>query len=192
MRGHKGEVLTIVAVTVAATLILSAALPSINLFGKIFGGGSTAVKAPAEEAWKEQEQRTIPRTVGVTETGEKVIAFEQVKTFRSGASKMPAKLTYGERIGEFFAGLTTWGIIILLVLFFAFGITPAAVVTWIKNRKLKATEADLEKRTQALRNTVAALREVPDDVWPKIKQLLEAKHDRQDKVIIDEIKKDLH
>lgn len=191
-RGQRGEALTIALVAIIGTLVVASAIPSINVFGKIFGGGSSSVKAPAEEAWKEQEQRTIPRTVGVTETGEKVIAFEQVRTFRSGASKHPPKLSYGERIGEFFAGLTTFGVILCLALFLLFGITPAMIVNWLKSRRLQRVEEDRRRKDQALTNTVAALRGVDPETWVKIAPLLAARQDKQDKEQIDLIKAKLH
>ena len=195
---QKGEALTIIAVTAAATLLVVSLIPNLDIFGKIFGGGSTP-KAPTEEIWKEQTEEVIPRTGIVAATGEQVIAFEKRKTFRSGASKSPTKLSYGERIGEFFAGLTTFGLIVFIGLFLLFGITPAMVVNWFKNRKIKREEAmlaavmeDKAKKEQALKNTVAALRDLPDEVWPKVRQLLEAKHDKQDRIVIDDIKKELH
>ena len=188
----KGEVLTIALIAVIGTLVFAAAIPSLNIFGKVFGGGSSSVKAPSEEAWKEQEQRTIPRTVGVTETGEKVIAFEQVKTFRSGASRIPAKMTFGERIGEFFAGLTTWALLALAGLFLAFGITPAMVVRWAKNRSLERETADKEKYQQTLTRTVSAIRAMPEEAYKTLAPILKDKHDLADKKVIDQIKGELH
>ena len=194
MRRERGEVLTIVAITVAATLLLSASIPSINIFGKVFGGGSS-MKAPQEEAWKEQTKITEPVTIGVTATGEKVVAFRERQEFRSGASKSAAKLTYGERIGGFFAGLTIWGIIAVIFCFFVLGITPSMIIMRLKGRAQKAFEnekTEKEKLKQALTNTVAALQGVDDDTWKlKLKPLLEGSQDKQDRDIIKDIKKEL-
>jgi hypothetical protein len=191
MRGQKGEALTIALVAIIGTLLVTSAIPSLNIVGKVFGGGGS-VKAPAEEAWKDQTQITEPVVVGVTPAGDKVIAFKQTREFRSGASKSSAKMTYGERVGAFLAGMTNLGIIGLVIGFLFFGLTPGMVVNWIKNRRIKRIEADKAKKEQALTNTVAALRDVPPDLWAQLKPLLAAKQDRQDKVVIDEVKAKLH
>lgn len=188
---QKGEALTIALISIVATLVVAAAIPSLNIFGKVFGGGHT-VTAPAEEAWKEQTKTTEPVTIGVTPTGEKVVAFRERKTFRSGASKAPAKLTYGERIGQFFAGLTTWAILGLLGLFLAFGITPAMVIRWAKNRALERENKEKQRYEQTLTRTVAAIREMPEEAYKTLSPILKDKHDLVDKKTVDEIKAKLH
>ena len=190
---QKGEVLTIIAVTAAATLLVVSLIPNLDIFGKIFGGGSTP-KAPTEEIWKEQTEEVIPRTGIVVSTGENLIAFEKRKTFRSGASKSPTKLTYGERIGQFFSGLTIWGIAALAFAFFVLGITPAMILARLKSRAQKAFEnekADKEKLKQALTNTVTAVQGIPEDIWKQVKPLFEASHDKQDRDLIKDLTKDL-
>ena len=194
MRAERGEALTVALVAIIGTLVVAAALPSLNVFGKLFGGGSS-VKAPVEEAWKEQTRETIPVKVGVTPEGKDVIAFKSRDTFRSGASKSAAKLTYGERIGEFFASLTIWGLVAIAFAVLVLGITPGMIFAWLKRKWKIAAEnerAEKERVTNALTSTVAALRETPKDAWDKIVPLLNEKHDEEDRVVIDEIKAKLH
>lgn len=195
MRRMRGEALTVALVAIIGTLVVAAALPPLNVFGKLFGGGGSSVKAPVEEAWKEQTRETIPVKVGVTPEGKDVIAFKSRDTFRSGASKSAAKLTYGERIGEFFASLTIWGLVAIAFAVFVLGITPGMIFAWLKRKWKIAAEkerAEKERVTHALTSTVAALREAPSEAWEKIVPILKDKHDEEDRIVIDEMKAKLH
>lgn len=191
LKNQRGEVVTIVLLTILGVFVVAQQVP---LIGRVFStGASASIKAPAEEAWKEQKRVVEPVTVGLTPTGEKVVAYREVQTFSSGASKSAAKLTYGERVGEFFSNLTIWGLIAVAFAFFVLGITPGMIFNNLRVRAQKAMEnerAEKAKMEQTLTKTVMALQKVDDDTWKtKLKPLLDEAQDKQDRDLIKDIKK---
>lgn len=90
------------------------------------------------------------------------------------------KLTIGQKVGRFFAGLGMWGIIFIAISLLVFGGAP---LVWLA-RKYAVMR-------QAFKNTVAAIRETDDDTYAKLKPKLAAKHDRRDRKLVDKMKAEL-
>ncbi len=91
------------------------------------------------------------------------------------------KKTLGMKIGEFFANLTTWGLLFVGGSLLFFGGAPIVFVF----RKYLIMK-------QALKNTVAGIRAVDAETYEKLKPALAENHDRQDKIVIDKIKTELN
>lgn len=191
----RGEVTLALLGIVAVALAVTALVPKLNPFNGVLGAPSTIDASKQKASWTRQTETRQP-VVLLDKRGEAVAVGEKTElVYDTGAEEKPPKLTYGERIGQFFARLTTWGLVFVGVLFFGFGITPWMVLGWFRGRARRALDnerAEKEKNRNALKNTVAALRELPPEVWDKIRPILAEYHDKQDKVLIDSVKADLH
>jgi hypothetical protein len=91
------------------------------------------------------------------------------------------KLTVGQRIGRFFAGLGTWSVAAILFAIFVLGLSPAAILAWSRHVWKKA-----------FKNTVSAIRDTDEETYEKLKPKLAARHDKRDKRLVDVVKAELH
>lgn len=186
IKNQRGEVATLTVIAIAGVALLIGTLaPTLNPFNRLFGAGASAqVAAPEKEAWKEQTRTTEPVTVGITPTGDKVVAFRTTEEYKSGAAEHQRKLTFGERIGAFFAHLTTWGVVFVIVSLVFFGGAP---ILWLARKYLAMK--------QAMKNTVAGIRELKKtdmEAYTKATDHIAKKQDKSDNRIVDKLKAELH
>lgn len=174
---RRGEVVTLVLVAVAVTALAVAALPALNPFRSLSGGGDSASGKEASSFSKQVERPIILSSPQVP--NQAVVAYE--RTYETGAKTFTPKLTLGQRIGAFFERLTTWGVVLVIVLLATGCITPAALIAWSRHTI-----------RSAFKNTVSAIRETDDETFGKLKSKLAEKHDKRDKRIVDKLKGELH
>ena len=171
---RRGEVLTIVLITIAATFLITALVPSVNPMRSLSGGGA----AKQEASWtKTSEKPIILESKSVP--GQAVVAYE--RTYDTGQEVKTPKLTWQERVGNFISGLSMWSAIFILVSLVFFGGAP---IVWIVRKYF-----DLRS---AFKNTVAGIREADDETFNRLKPHLAAKQDKRDKKIVDKMKSELH
>lgn len=174
---ERGEVATALLVAIAlGSLILGLALPKLNPF-KAFEKTAANKKA----SWTRQTEKATP--VVLTDKAGKAVAVGTAteKIYDTGMESTVPKPTLGERIGAFFASLTTWGLAFVGVSLLFFGGAP---LVWVARKYFVMK--------QALKNTVAAIREADNETYEKLKPKLAAAHDKQDRQVIDKLKTELH
>lgn len=176
---RRGEIATLTVVAIAAVaLFLGTLAPSLNPFHGLFGGQQSAANQKA--SWTRQDE--IQKPVLLSSAGGVPIAVgtQVERHYNTGVDERPVKLTLGQRIGRFFAGLGTWGLIFIVVSLVFFGGTP---IVWLF-RKYTVMK-------HAFKNTVSAIRETDEETYAKLKPKLQAKHDKRDRQLIDKLKAEL-
>ena len=176
---QRGEVATLVVVGIAAVaLLVGTIMPKLNPFNNLFGGGHLdASKQTA--TWSRQDEIQTPVLL---KSGDAIAVGTKVERhYDTGTEEKPLALTFAQRIGKFFAGLTTWGLIFIIASLAFFGGAP---LIWLF-RKYSVIK-------QTLRSTIAAIRETDNETFEKLKPHLAEHHDRRDKKIVDKIKSELH
>lgn len=180
MISNRGEITTAIVLGIAAaSLLVGTLLPSLNPFNNLFGNISPSA-ANQKATWTRQTEREKPVFYKV-DADTVAVGAEVERTYDTGTDERPVKLTLGQRIGKFFAGLTLWGLIGIVVSLVLFGGAP---IVWIARKYLIMK--------QAFTNTVAAIRDLPEDTYKNVTPVLAAKQDKRDKKIIDKIKMNLH
>jgi len=127
-------------------------------------------------AW---EQTSEPIILGTASDGKLVVANKL--TYKASAEETEPKLTLGQKIGNFFSGLSMTGLLFILISLLFFGGAP---IVWAVKKYFAVKNA--------LRNTVKAIKEIEPEHFEWIKPTLAANQDKADKVIIAKIKGDLH
>lgn len=176
MRNQRGEIATATVVVIAAgALLLGILIPKFKPFS-IFEKSAANKKA----SWTKQIEKSKP--VAIKSEDGKVVAVgtEIERVYDTGMENTVPKQTLGEKIGSFFARLTTAGIAFVVVSLLFFGGAP---LVWIARKYLVMK--------QALRNTVAGIRALDDETFNKVKPALAASQDKQDKVVIDKLKTEI-
>lgn len=170
----RGEVLTVVLITIAATFIVTSLLPDLNPLKTLAPSGA----ARQEASWtRTSEKPVILESKSVP--GQAVVAYE--RTYDTGAEVKTPKLTWQERVGRFISGLSMWSAIFILVSLLFFGGAP---IVWVVRKYFVLRSA--------FKNTVAGIRETDDETFNKLKIHLAAKQDKRDKKIVDKLKSELH
>lgn len=202
-RGFTGVEILVTVAIVGAVLTLVPQLNPIAMLQRAGGGGSVSA-ANQKASWTDQSEKTKPVFYSVpptaTQPGMVAVATETEKTYHTGAEEKPQVLTFGQRVAKFFAGLSTWGVVLVgggfAILFFIFGITPGMV--W-RHAKIRAEEvaaaekADKERYKKALKQTVEGIRNIKDQaVYDVATDSLKAAQDKDVKQIIDVVKSELH
>lgn len=178
MRNQRGEVATATIIAIAA-----AALVVGLLTGSRANPFSIFQKSAANKKGSFTKQYETHTPVLLQSKDGKMVAVgtKVENTYETGMDEGPIVLTYGQRVAKFFAGLTNislFGILIGLIFF------PAATITamWRWGKKYKDT----------LRTTVQGIRDAPPEAAAQVKVSLASAQDKKHKIVIDEIKKDLH
>lgn len=174
---QRGEVVTAVLIAVAlGSLLVGLVLPKLNPF-KAFERTAANKKA----SWTRQTEKSTP--VLLTDKAGKAIATGTAteRIYDTGIEQSVPAPTLGQRIGSFFFGLTTWGLLAVLASLLFFGGAP---LVWLARKYFVIR--------QALKNTVVGIRQADAETFEKLKPALEANHDKRDKVVIDKIKAELH
>lgn len=176
MKRSKGEITTAAVILISVgSLILGLMAPKFNPFR--FERSSANKKA----SWTLQTEKTKPVLL-TDKKGEAVAVGNEIeRVYNTGKEEITPKKTLGEKIGEFFSRLTTAGLVFVVVSLLFFGGAP---LVWVY-RRYKTVK-------NALKNTVAAIREVDDETYTKLKPVLAANHEKKDRIVIDEIKKELN
>lgn len=127
--------------------------------------------------WREEVTRK-PRAII---TDDKTYVVEEVKkTLQVGLETTPRKLSLGEKIGNWFSGLSVLAIIALVV---GLVLCPGATLAWLV--KL------LFKWKRAMRETVAAIKEAKAVENIELHNALKDKQSVETKKIVGQIKADL-
>lgn len=176
---QRGEITTAVAIGIAAVALLVGTIaPSLNPFNNLFGAHSAPSAANQKATWTTTDEVIKPVLL---RQGDTVAVGQQIERhYDTGTEERPVKLTLMQRIGRFFAGLTTTAFIFILVSLLFFGGVP---IVWAFHKYAVIK--------QALKNTVAAIRDLPEDQYKAVTPKLAAKHDRRDRKVIDKIKMEL-
>lgn len=176
VRGQRGEIATatVVIIAVAAVILTPLMLKTGNPFDRSADPSNRRTAA----AISGKDIVEITREVA---KAEEPVTVRVDRSVEASKEVTDPKLTIGQKIGRFFAGLGTWAVIGVLFAIFVLGVSPAAMIAWSRH-KLKS----------AFRNTVAAIREVDDETYSKLKPHLAARQDKRDKRLIDKVKAELH
>lgn len=177
-RKSAGEVATALVVAIAlGSLIAGYVLPKINPF-KFFHSSSAANHKASFTLQKETSKPVLLQD----SQGKAVAVGREVElTYSTGMEETVPKKTLGQKIGDFFAGLTTAGVGFVIISLLFFGGAPLIFV-WRWGLKFK----------QALTTTVAGIRDLDKDTYEKVTPKLAAAQDKKDKIVIDKIKAKLH
>ena len=127
--------------------------------------------------WRE-EVTTKPRAI--IADNKAYVVEETKKTLQVGLENTPRKLTLGEKIGNWFSGLSLLAIIALVV---GLVLCPGATLAWLV--KL------LFKWKRAMRETVAAIKEAKATENTELHNALKDKQSVETKKIVGQIKADL-
>lgn len=180
--GNKGEIATLTVLAIAAVALLVGTLaPTLNPFNSVFGKGAQPDASKQTASWTKQTEIQTPVLLETKSGDHAAVGTKVERVYDTGAEARPVKLTFGERIGAFFAHLTTWGVVFVIVSLVFFGGAP---LVWLSKKYF-----DMKG---AFKNTVAAIREVDHDTYEKLKPKLEAKHDKKDRKMVDKIKSELN
>lgn len=181
MKNQRGEVTTGIVVAIAVGTFLFGVIAStkLNPF-KLFHKSAANKKA----SWTKQTEKSEPVLLFDKDKKAVAVGTKIEKIYDTGIEEATPKKTIGEKIGDFFAGLTTWGLVFVGVSLLFFGGTPI-VWAW---RKYAVVKDALKKTVQAIRDTK---KEEPQ-VYDKLKPKLAAAHDKRDRVVIDKIKTELN
>lgn len=175
---QRGEIATLTVIAIAGVaLLLGTIAPSLNPFNRIFGGGQTAANAKA--SWTRQTETREP--ILLQKGGSVAVGTKETLVYDTGMTDVPVKLTFGQKIGNFFSNLATGSIIFIIVSLVFFGGTP---IIWIWRKYVVMK--------QAMKTTVDAIREVDDDTAAKLKPILSKKMDKRDKRVVDKLKMELN
>lgn len=177
-KNSAGEIATALVVAIAlGSLIAGYILPKINPF-KYFHSDSAANKKASFTLQKETSKPVLLES----KAGQPVAVGREVELiYSTGMEETTPKKTLGQKIGSFFAGLTTTGILFVVGSLLFFGGAPIIFV-WKWGKKFK----------DALTTTVAGIRALDADTYAKVTPKLAAAQDKKDKVVIDKIKAKLH
>ena len=178
MKKNAGEVATAIVVAIAlGSLIAGYVLPKINPF-KFLHSSSAANKKASFTLQKETSKPVLLQSA----SGQPVAVGREIElTYSTGMEETVPKKTLGQKIGDFFAGLTTAGVGFVVISLLFFGGAPIIFV-WKWGKKFK----------DALTTTVAGLRDLDDETYKKVSPKLAAAQDKKDKIVIDKIKAKLH
>lgn len=127
-----------------------------------------------------QSEKTTPRVVGAID-GDPVIAYETEKIYSTDQQQTTPTLTTMQIFGRWVSGLTWISVIFILVSLLLCGGFP---IIWLVKKYLKIKSA--------LKNTVAGIRDLMPDAYMEVTESLSKTHDKEDKIIIDKIKSELH
>jgi len=179
--GTKGEVTVAIALGLAAVgLLIGTVMPNLNPFNRMFGSHGTQSAAKQTATWTRQDEVITPKVVSLKD-GQAVVVNQFERHYDTGTEETTPKLTIGQRIGNFIARLSTWGLIFIIVSLVFFGGGP---IVWAFRKYTSVKDA--------LKNTVAAIREADEETFSKLKPKLAEKHNKADKIIVDKIKSELH
>lgn len=173
----KGEVATALVILIAAgTFIIGGVLPKLNPLNLL-----SSHQSKKKTSFTVQKETSKPILLETKDGKQAFLGKETEYYYNTGKEEGTPKLSVGERIGNFFSHLTTFGLMFVLFSLLFFGGVP---IVWVFKKYLVMK--------QALKRTVQAIRETDRDTYDKLKPNLESKHDRQDKQVIDKIKMELN
>lgn len=176
MKSQKGEVITITLALLVGAFVIGTFIPQINPINWF-----NQAAQPNTET-KEYDIKDRIRTPIFYDRGNGItVAYKEEEHSSRGNDKYIHKLTLGQKIASFIAKLSGWAILIILFLVFVVGISPTVILAW--------SRAKIKK---ALKSTVSAIREMPEDSYKQLVPHLKDKHDLKDRKVIDKIKMELH
>ena len=175
---QRGEITTLVLVAVGlVSLLVGTLAPTLNPFNRLFGAGAPSA-ANQKASWTKQDEIQTPV---ILKAGDTVAVGTRIERhYDTGAEEKPVKLTFTQRIGQFFAHLSTLAFIGIVVSLVFFGGAP---LVWIAGKFFKARAA--------LTATVAAIEKMSTDEKEKLKVHLAATQDTHQKVYIAKLKSEL-
>lgn len=175
LSNNRGEVLTIVLVSVAVLLL---AAPKLNPINWITGSGTST--APTEKS-KYDRKKILSEPILLTKGDHVAVGQRYEEVYEKGEDMRERKLTITERIGGFFTSLTTAGFAFVIISLLFFGGAP---IVWIANKYFKMKGA--------LVATVKGIKEVKvkdAQLYESIvKPSLLTKQDAAHSAIIDKLK----
>lgn len=153
---NRGEAVTLTLVAVAGiALLIGTIAPQINPFNAIFGQKPVQQE---ESTWTRRDEIHTPMLLESKSGEHGAVVLKSEYHYDKGTEKRPVKPTLGERIGGFFAKLSTGAIIFVVVSLVFFGGAPLIWV-WRKYATMKAS----------FKTVVAGIREIEDeDAYKKI------------------------
>lgn len=183
MKNQRGEItIALLIAAILGTAVVVGIGPRLPLVNKLFKEQTAAGR---KASWTKQVEKSKP--VALYDKSGRAVALgtEYERLYDTGMEQVPVKLTLGEKIGNFFASLTMWGLIFVAVSLAFFGGAPIIYFA----RKYGDAK-------HALTKTVIAVREMKKDdpalFAEKIAPKLDAAHDDKDRVVIDKIKTKLN
>jgi len=180
LNNQKGEItIAILIAAVVGSLIVGMIAPKINPFKGLFSSNDSAVGKKA--SFTTQTEKIKPKVYHLNKSGDVVVVNDVELSYNTSLDQNVPKPTFGEKIGTFFFHLSTVTIIFIIVSLAFLGGAP---IVWLFKRYLVMK--------QALSNTVSAIRDLPPETYQQVVPVLAANHDKQDKVVIDGIKSELH
>lgn len=176
MQNEKGEIatLTIILIAVVAAVLAPVVLKNGNPFDR------SADPSNRRTASSLSGRDVVEITKAVAASDEPV-TVKIDRSVEAHAEVTDPKLTIGQKLGRFFAGLGTWSLIGLLFAVFVLGISPAAILAWSRHTW-----------KSAFKNTVAGIRDLDEETYKKATSSIAKHQDRRDKQKVDKVKASLH
>lgn len=122
--------------------------------------------------------RDVVEITNAVANSDKPVTVRVDRSMESSEEITDPKLTLGQRVGRFFSGLGTWGLILVALCIF----TPlgGAIWKWWSYRT-------------AFKNTVAGIRDIEDpEAYQKAVRSIAIQQNKRDKVLVDRMKSELH
>lgn len=180
-KNQKGEVATAVVILIAVgSLFVGTIFPKFNPIKSLFKTDPTKHKA----SFAIQRETSKPVLLESSDGRHVAVGNEVELYYDTGEESTVPKKTLGERIGDFFANLTTLGLVFVFGSLAFFGGAP---IVWIWRKYLTMK--------RALKNTVVGIKELKEkdkEAFERLKPSLASAHDRKDKIVIDKMKTDLN
>ena len=171
---QKGEVVTVALIAVAAVIGTLLLAPKLNPFDK---SADPANRRTASAI----SGRDIVEITNTVAESDQPVTVRVDRSVTASAEVTDPKLTLGQMIARFFAGLGTWAVV-AIVAALALGIVTPAGLAWKARNAWKS----------AFTNTVAGIRDLDDDTYQKAVPKLAARQDKRDKQLVDRVKGELH
>lgn len=176
-RNQRGEVATLTVVVIAVLSVLLAPL--------VLKGGN-----PFDRSADPSNRRTasevsgsdIVKITNQVAQSDRPLTVEIDRSVHASAEVTDPKLTAGQKIGRFFSGLGTWGLVML------FGGIALAIFTPLGGALWK-----MFTYRSAFKNTVAGIRDIDDpEAYQKAVRSIAVQQNKRDKQLVDKMKSELH
>lgn len=181
MKKNRGEIALAVTIGIAVgALLLGTLAPNLNPFNNLFGSKKSLTENTQYKDWLRHSRTTTPM-VALPKDGQPVVFNKVEESFDTGTDRVTPKRTIGQVVGDFFAGLTTWGVIFLVVSLVFFGGAP---IVWLWRKY-----ADMK---ESMKRVVAGIRDADEDAYKKVTNEIAKKADTKHKKLIDKVKSELN
>lgn len=148
--------------------------------GSLISWPAGAPKPPQKLFQFSQRETSTPVFVGMID-GKPVVANQTDRVYSTNQQVTEKELTFFQRVARF-----GWWLIIGIALF------VFVSLYYFAGRPIVKLYQSYKDMKAALKNTVAAIKELPPTTYEEVTDALSKKQDKKDKVLVDQIKSELH